>query len=358
MKGCLPLVCASCGQQLASNCGLWRCTSCRGVWRERGGIVLAPSFDEETYWGEIPRATMQHLLWRARVVGPETALYERGSSLVTEYVSGYALDWRRALCLELADVQASLSPVLDYGAGWGTIGLAAAAGPYPHVVLADSSRERLAFARLLAQERSLSGITYVATEDASELPYGQGTFGVVVLNGVVEWLGSGRPDEALVEQRRVLRRLWGLVRPAGVMYVGIENRFALKYMRGYPDDHSALRYSSLMPRMLADAYSRKRRKQPYSTVTWSLREWRRAAAFLPGAELDVYVLWPDYRFPVAACLADDPAAVQWLDARTQASRAQRLGRDLLCSLRLMSNLAYSFGVVIRKGAATALGDAA
>jgi len=328
------------------------------VWRESDGILLAPSFDEETYWGEIPRATMRHLLWRARAVGPEAALLERDSSLVGRYVSGYALDWRRALCLELADVEASLSPVLDYGAGWGTIGLAAAAGPYPHVVLADSSRERLAFARLLSQERSLSGITYVATEDASELPYGRGTFGVIVLNGVVEWLGSGRPDEALAEQRRVLRRLWDLVRPSGVMYVGIENRFALKYMRGYPDDHSELKYSSLLPRRLADAYSWYRRKQPYSTVTWSLREWRRAAAFLPGAELDVYVLWPDYRFPVAACLADDPAAVQWLHARAQGSRGQRLGRDLLCGLRLMGDLAYSFGVVIRKRAAAVTGGAA
>jgi len=358
VKASLPLVCASCGRELAGDVGVWSCPACRRAWRETEGIILAPSSDEETYWGEIPRAAMRHLLWRARVVGPETALLERGSRLVGRYVSSYALDWRRALCLELADVEASLSPVLDYGAGWGTIGLAAAAGPYPHVVLADSSRERLAFSRLLAAERSLSGITYVATEDASQLPYGPDTFGLIVLNGVVEWLGSGRPDEALAEQRRVLRRLWGLVRPSGVMYVGIENRFALKYLRGYPDDHSELRYSSVMPRALANAYSRYRRKRPYSTVTWSLREWRRAADFLPGAELDIYVVWPDYRFPVAACLADDSAAVQWLYARTQGSRSRRLGRDLLCGAGVMGDLAYSFGVVIRKRAATATGDGA
>jgi ubiquinone/menaquinone biosynthesis C-methylase UbiE len=345
-----PLTCSRCCQELLATAEGWICPSCHRTWASADGILRSPGYDEDVYWGEVPRGTMQHLLWRARAVGPGAALLDGGSSLLADYVAPYALDWRRALCLEIADVDAEASPVLDYGAGWGTIGLAAAAGPYPHVVLADSSLERLAFSRLLAEARSLSGVTFVAAGDPDSLPFRDESFGIVVLNGVVEWVGIGPPSDALMEQRRVLRSLWRLVRPSGAMYVGMENRFALKYILGYPDDHSELKYTSLMPRKLADAYMRLRRKKSYSTLTWSLPEWRRADDFLAHAEIEVYVLWPDYRFPTAACLAEDRGAVRRLYGGCPSSTARRLIGNALLSTGAMSSLAYSFGVVIRKTA--------
>ena len=73
--------------------------------------------------------------------------------------------------------------------------------------------------------------------NASQLPFPDDFFDLVVCNGVLEWIGvindTVEPREAqiafLQEVKRVLSR-------RGCLYVGIENRFGLPFFLGALDD--------------------------------------------------------------------------------------------------------------------------
>ena len=41
-------------------------------------------------------------------------------------------------------------------------------------------------------------------------------------------------------QQNVIRNAYNLLKPGGVLYIGIENKYGLKYLLGEKDDHSGL----------------------------------------------------------------------------------------------------------------------
>ena len=85
--------------------------------------------------------------------------------------------------------------------------------------------------------------------------------------------------------------------PGGYVYIGIENRFSLRYMLGDHDDHSFIRFTSLMPRNVANLYCRLRIGGPYFTYTHSLSEYHRLLREAHFSDIRSYFPWPDYRNP-------------------------------------------------------------
>ena len=127
------------------------------------------------------------------------------------------------------------------------------------------------------------------------LPFRTGTFDAVVLNGVLEWVpvtAVGAPRQCQLAMLRELRRL---LKTNGQLYVGIENRVGLKYFRGAIDEHSHLKFTSLMPRRLANAWSRARRNQDYRTYTYSRRGYAKLLREAGFTQVDFYCPYPDYR---------------------------------------------------------------
>src|SRR5205823_4310509 len=69
-------------------------------------------------------------------------------------------------------------------------------------------------------------------------------------------------------QLRFLEEICRILKPRGQLFVAIENRFDYEYFMGHPDHHSGLRYSSLLPRFLANLYSIFAARRPYRTYTY------------------------------------------------------------------------------------------
>jgi len=283
--------CPGCRGRLENGNGRISCVSCSRVFGKNGSIPVF--LDRDMYYGEIPREKMNALLRRAEADGYRKAAEE---FLADPFVLTYVLDEGRARWADLLPIGPG-TRVLDVGCGWGTntIPIARRAG---HVAAVDITGERVGFVEIRARQCGLANIS-LAAASAVALPYPDASFDVVVFNGVLEWLGGidAARDPAEL-QLRALREARRVLAPGGLVYVGIENRFSLRYFLGTPDDHSHIRFTSLMPRRLARAYFRLRTGGDYYMYTHSLSAYRRMLADAGFERRKEFHPWPNYRNPV------------------------------------------------------------
>jgi ubiquinone/menaquinone biosynthesis C-methylase UbiE len=154
---------------------------------------------------------------------------------------------------------------LNVGSDWGTltIGLARI---FDHVVALDAQPETLRFARLRAQQQGISNVTCV-TGSACAIPMLPDTCALVLLADALEWAPLTHPKATpAVCQCQALAEVHRVLAPGGILHIQVENRFGYPYWLGARDLHTGLRFIPVLPRRLADIYSRLARGRAY-------REW-------------------------------------------------------------------------------------
>lgn len=283
-EGRFPIehACPACGAGVGHAPGEGRCAGCGTPWRRRG--ELADFRGGDVYWGEVDRATMGQVLSRAETEGWREGLQRELGGSHPETV-WYASSETRADFRYLLPGRPQ-SVVLDAGSGWGTLSVPLARA-YRWVVALDSVWERMRFLETRARQEKVRNLQLVLGE-AHRPPFPPGSFDLVVANGLLEWVAVREPDADPREaQLRFLRTMRRQLRPGGALYVGIENRYGIGQWRGHVD-HSGYRFTSLMPRAMAERYVRFRRSRAggeeyrthgaaagYRTYTYSLDGYRR-----------------------------------------------------------------------------------
>jgi ubiquinone/menaquinone biosynthesis C-methylase UbiE len=283
-------ICPDCQGSLKGEEKLFRCSSCL---KEYPVIDNVPIFsDSGTYYGEINQKTMAKLIEVTKQHGYEKAI---SKFIKNPFVLTYILDESRATWADLLPLDAN-TKFLDVGCGWGTnaIPIARKVG---HVAAIDATLARVKFVELRARQCGLSNVA-PAVASATALPYPAETLDVVALNGVLEWLAANDQKECPKEiQLRALRETHRVLKPGGAVYIGIENRFSLRYFLGFPDDHSFIRFTSLMPRRMSQIYYRLRTGKNYYMHTHSLSVYRQMLKQTGFAPANEYHPWPNYRNP-------------------------------------------------------------
>lgn len=252
----------------------------RAVLSARGYVDLLGKDDGE-YWGEIEQPAMRRLIERSEQVGYRTAVREAFRHSRRDLFA-YILNVKeRVAFLDYLD-SAELGDVLDLGSGLGAI----PAGLAPHartVTSLEQVRERVEF-QVIRRDQDRIGNWEIVRGDALTLPFPSDSFDFVSANGVLEWIALTGQDKPRLMQEHFLSEIYRVLRPDGICYIGIENRFGLQYWGGALD-HSGIRYTSLVPRSVADilvrrhkadtaefAYERTRR---YRTYTYTRRGYTR-----------------------------------------------------------------------------------
>jgi SAM-dependent methyltransferase len=212
----------------------------------------------QKYWGECSSEKMARILermdevpWKdalAEVVPDEPVQRHLCSTIGVDFVHGMPWD--------------NIDTVLEIGAGMGfmTSLLAARA---KQVIALEAVPERALFQRKRAAQDGLRN-WHPIIASATALPFAPGTFDLIALNGVFEYIGLWGDGDPGALQQRFLAEVCRLLKPNGYLYVGIETRFGLNAMRG-GRDHSGLAYTSLMPRWLANWYCRRRGRNFYGS---------------------------------------------------------------------------------------------
>lgn len=290
------------------------CTGCRRSWNDVGGV---PSFAASNYyWGEIPEAEMIQTNELARQVGWRKAIVEKIKEPYP-HIYDYMTDEARADFRFVLPLQPQ-SKVLDVGAGFGTISF----GLQPHcgwVTAVELIAERAKFIEIRREQEGHQNME-VAIANGLELPFAPETFDFIVVNGYLEWVGLADPAvNPRVLQKKFLAQLHRLLKPGGAVYIGIENRFGYDNFLG-TKDHSGLRYTSLMPRWMADLSCRYFLKKPYRvsrvhndyrTYTYGKRGYRKLLSESGFPETEFFMPHPGYNKPVELISLDHPYPFQF-----------------------------------------------
>ena len=354
------IACPRCRTPIRTRDGELVCTQHGAVGR-RGTDAAFLFADDDAYWGEIDRDRMRRVNADARLHGWSAAVQQHlaGTDLLPYVQHPARADWRVLFPL---DRERTVS--LDVGAGWGAISFGLAPHVRRHYAL-ERVPERLEFIAIRKLQDGVENVVPLCA-DLHAVPLLPASLDLVAVNGVLEWAGlvdperspNRAPREPGVLQEAFLRQLCLLLRPGGRLYVGIENRYGRMFWRGTPD-HQGLRYTSLMPRALARAYSRWRSarsprtfvsESDYRTWTYSLRGTRRLLERCGFQDVHAYAAVPGYNAPMQLVPLADAGALLYLATRLQSTGLASLKRAVrvaTCALHLEAQVTSCFAFTAR-----------
>ncbi len=251
---------------------------------------------QDFYYGEIPQEGMRQFLREAEKTSVLDAIdnfliptFEKG-----EWLKKYIADDSRADWRFLLDSNPKAT-VLDLGCGYGGIAIPLSE-MFGKVVAADPTFERIETVRLRCRDEGISNVER-AHADALNLPFGDNSFDGVVMMGVLEWVAVGKKGRVKDLQQKALKEIFRVIKPNGFFVLGIENRFGYNYFLGEEDEHSHLKFTTLLPRFLANLVSRYKSDKSYRTHTYSYFGYERLLRRAGFSNLKFWGAIPKYRYP-------------------------------------------------------------
>lgn len=297
------------GKQLAKEVEMIKthfvCPECKGPLQNRGRAYYCSNCENEYPLIDGIPCFEKSVLSPHRIIDKEKkALMELTKRM----------HWREALALELKDKQPLRyewiiyeraadwkvllplnkdSTVLDAGCGWGTLTFQLARD-CKAVMALDHSTYGTEFIRIRGTQDGISNV-FPVIGSVLKLPFPENHFDLVVLNGVLEWIGlSDTSEEPTDVQKRLLRETRRVLKPRGYLYLGIENRWSATYFLGQREGHVNLRFISLFPRKIAKVYHKLVKKSDYRVYTHSLRDYLSMLSQAGFRSVSTYVPIPQY----------------------------------------------------------------
>lgn len=250
------------------------------------------SAKNDAYWGEISKEKMGEYL---ELIENKGFSYFKNKLLAEDrnfydfIFSETRADWRFYLPIQ------KNWKVLDAGAGLGA-NTFVLARETDKVYSLEKSLLRAKFLNLRKKAENQDNIEVMAA-DSLDLPFGPETFDLVIANGLFEWLGVTdrfkSPQEA---QEHFLKQVLRVLKKGGYLYIGIENRFAASYLLGGLD-HSGFRFTSWMPRFVANIYTKLRTGKKYQTYTYSKPGYEKILKKAGFKNIEFYLPFPGYNIP-------------------------------------------------------------
>lgn len=302
-----------------------------------------PFFSEDRYWGKAPKEDLEGAIKVIEKEGWEEFKARYRNKFDQTFEENRA-DWRFVV-----PISKDFS-VLEAGAGMGRISIPLARVAR-RVVAFDQSYLRMKFLKLRAEKEGLKNIE-MCVGDIFDVSFPEESFDLIVMNGLLEWVGVTNrfqnPREAQVESLRIAKKL---LKKGGYLYIGIENRLALSYLRGR--DHSGLYFTSYMPRPISNIYMKLRRRKRYDTYTYTKRGYEKLLKEAGFSHTEFYLPYPGYNLPRMMIPHDNLNTLSYaVCSITPASGLKSVAGWFLnrfkSALRLYRYFFFSFGIVAQK----------
>jgi SAM-dependent methyltransferase len=312
--------CPRCKASLTLEISSYDCSHCHKSYPIRDGYIDFLG-EVDFYAGELPQNDMRKLIEEIDSLGYSEGL--KHLYLKRPYLRNYIEDNRRGdwichcfsrnnrRCLDIGSGLGNLSEMLSHH--------------YNEVYSLEAVRERIAFQERRFKNSDVKNIIIVRG-NALELPFPDDYFDLVVCNGVLEWVGTmntARPPREV--QLSFLREVKRILSDKGCLYIGIENRFAYGFVLG-GRDHSGLRYTSLVPRSVANflvkRYGRSGGIYRDTSTKENEKEWRGYRTYTysiigynslfteAGFKFKSYWVFPSYNYPLISARLNDSLALK------------------------------------------------
>lgn len=326
------------------------CPGCGQKYPVKNGIPVIKKDSDYFYDYEFSRAEYEKMVDRAEKEGWYRAFAEsrnQQGKAISEFNIFFNSDERKAVWKYILPASTE-SRVLDYGSGFGNIS-SSLSRVVQEVVSMEPTFERLRMWQIRAAQTGVKNASFVCYGgDSPKLPFKDRYFDLVVLNGVLEWIPEsvreGNPRQVQVEALKEIRRV---LKEDGVLYIGIENRLALGYFLGSPDHHAGLRFATLLPRWVANIYSRLAKGKDYRVYTYSW--WGYQSLLKEAGFSDVGIYWPhpDYARPHYITDASDQKTIEYLVDQSSGGRVQSVLTRYLAKSGLLKYFFETYSLVAR-----------
>ena len=304
-----------------------------------------PLFCKDRYWGKSPESVLKEGL---EVIDQQgwSAFDQKFCKLLDFTNDESRADWRFNIPVTKDFI------VLDTGAGMGRITIPLAR-IVKRVVAFDYSLARMKFLEKRLAKENLNNVE-LCVADIFKLPFPDNSFDLIVMNGVLEWVSKTdlfkNPRQAQIASLEICKKL---LKPGGYLYIGIENRWALSYLRGF--DHSGLRYTSYMPRWLATIYCQLRGRGKYDTLTYSKGGYIKLIqqADFKSSNIEFHLPYPGYNVPRITVPHNELNILKYLiinmmPAKGFKKKIVKVLARFNIFLKLYRLLFFSFNIIIKK----------
>ncbi len=311
-------VCPACKNDINKENSSFHCGNCRKYYSLEDTYV--DFIPESTFYaGEVPQAEMAELIHNIDTIGfnPALNLFFKKFPRLRAYITDKKrADWvfnilgnERNNCLDIGSGLGNISENLSY--------------IFEKVYSVEGVKERIEFQKRRFKNSKRSNI-YISRGNVLSLPFRDNYFDFIVCNGVLEWMGMMNTEKNPREtQLLFLRELKRVLKDKGKIYIGIENRCGFNFILG-DKDHSGIRYTSLLPRFLAnyvvkkygnpggiygDSKTEKKEERGYFTYTYTIFGYK---SLLKDAGLNIKSFWvyPSYNQPYFSGNLEDKTGIK------------------------------------------------